>query len=145
MKEGGEAIAISKAVSNWDAEQEFSAPSYLYLGCIEVCLAIGVVPGVRAVPRAPKRAPEPIGGSSADFLFYFYGLIVCQEIREVLGVGNNLQVIWFLEFLVNNREVIPYHQTNSDKLDTVGSRTYAFYTLAQEPRRSILINTRLHF
>ena len=51
--------------------------------------------GVRAVPRTAKRAPEPIGGSSADFLFYV------KRLERFLRVGNNLQVIWLLEFLVN--------------------------------------------
>ena len=65
-----------------------------------MCLTLGVVAGVRAVPRAAKRAPEPIGGSSVDSLFYFNSLFGCQEIG-FLGVGNNLQVILLLEFLVN--------------------------------------------
>jgi len=60
----------SHILSNWAAELEYTvvAPPYLYLGCIEVCLALGAVTGVSVVPRAAKGALELIGGGSADLL-----------------------------------------------------------------------------
>ena len=57
-----------------------------------MCLALGVVTGVRAIPRAAKRAPGEVQQTA------------CLDVKRLvgfLGVGNNLQVIWFLEFLVN--------------------------------------------